>query len=143
MSGRLVITTMAVFAIVMSVFFYKTLKESPQHRQLATSQMEKEFSDYAAAKKVERLKVAEQGPSKYWVEMNADWKFLIHDKTLFVVPPTPISFPSVPNEAMTAETKEAARKSVHSFIFDWLVEKFQTQKNVEVEVRFPDEPLPQ
>lgn len=142
MSGRLVILIMAIAAIITSVIFYQTLKNSPQQKEFATSQIKQEFLDYAINRKqVEKLKVADQDEVSFFVDITADWNFLIHDKTLVVTAPPLRSEP--PGRAPAPETVEIARKSVHAFLFDWLVEKFKTQKNVLVEIRFPDEPLPQ
>jgi len=140
MSGRLVILIMGAAAIIMSVFFYRTLTTSSQHKELATDQMKMEFRDYAATvKKVEKLPVAEQNNTQFYIDMKSDWNFLISDRTLVVTAPELYNEPGA-KKTPNAETLEAARKVVHAFIFDWLVEKFHTQKDIQVEVRFQNEP---
>ncbi|MEZ0393105.1 MAG: hypothetical protein ACAH59_12865 [Pseudobdellovibrionaceae bacterium] len=135
MSGRMVIFAMAAFAIVMSVFFYRTLKSSPKFKELAVEQMLMEFKSYTKnAKSADKLPVANDGTAQFFVDLNSDWKFEIQDKTLVVFPPPFISEPPGRSFEMP-EAKAAAYKGVHDAVQAWLIDKYHSDKDLLIEVR--------
>jgi hypothetical protein len=138
MSGRLVITIMFLACLFMSIFFYRTLKTAPEHKQLATAQMQMEFINYAQEiKKIETLKVGESQSIQYFVSMKGAWNFIIHDKTLLVTAPAIQSEP--PSQVVPPEIQAAAKKPIQDLVFVWLEDKYHTRKDLNVEVHFPNE----
>jgi len=141
MSGRQIIIILVVSTGLMGVFFYRTLQQSPQHKQLATEQMAAEYSTYTQTfQKVDRLTVAETQDAKFYIPLTPVWKFQLHDKTLIAQVPKLTSEPPGLNPA--PEIIAVSKKIVQDSLMHWLEDKYHTKKDLKVEVHLEDEKTP-